>query len=86
MSNDIRGKILNNKAESISRKHASYNVLKNSLGSKQGHDLGFAKGCLDDGRLLLEHQTRQTRCKSVTPVTKKKVLTKTFQFFYEIKP
>ena len=82
MSNDIKGQIWNNKADTISRKHANYNVLKNSLGLKQGHDLGFAKGCSDDGRLLLEHQTRQTRCKPFTPVTKKKVLSKTFQFFH----
>ena len=81
MGYNIKGQILNNRADTISRKNLSYNVLKNSLGLKQGHDLCFAKGCSDDGRLLLEHQTRQTRCKSFTPVTKKKVFTKTFQFF-----
>ena len=42
-------------------------------------------GCLNDGGLLLEHQTWQPKSKSFTPVTKKKVLTKTFQFFYGIK-
>ena len=42
--------------------------------------------CSNDGRLLLEYQTRQPRWKPFTPVTKKKVPTKTFQFFYRIKP
>ena len=43
-------------------------------------------GRSNDGGLLLEHQTWQPKSKLFTPVTKKKVLTKTFQFFYGIKP
>ena len=43
------------------------------------------QGRSNDGILLLEHQTRQPKCKPFTPVTKKKVPTITFQFFNGIK-
>ena len=43
-------------------------------------------GRSNDGRLLLEYQTRQPRYQPFTPVTKNKAPTKKFQFLYGIKP